>query len=61
MPAVAAAVLAVSAGFAVASPNATAQGATPSVVKPVKTLLATSALTIATYAYGTNSAQTLDA
>ena len=44
MPAVAAAVLAVSAGFAVASPNATAtaQVATPSVVKPIKTILATS-------------------
>ena len=63
MPAVAAAVLAVSAGLAVASPNATAtaQVATPSVVKPIKTLLATPALTIATYGYGTSGDQTLDA
>ena len=63
MPAVAAAALAVSAGLAVASPNATAtaQVATPSVVKPIKTLLATPALTIATYAYGTSGDQTVDA
>ena len=63
MPAVAAAVLAVSAGFAVASPNATAtaQVATPSVVEPVRTILSTSELTIATYAYGTATDQTLDA
>ena len=63
MPAVAAAVLAVTAGLAVASPNAsaTAQVATPTVVRPIKTLLATPALTIATYAYGTSSDQTVDA
>ena len=64
MPAVAAAVLAVSAGLAVASPDATAsaQVATPSVVKPIKTLLATPALTIATYGgYGSSGDQTLDA
>ena len=56
-----AAVLAVISAFGGASPAATAQAATPAPVKPIRTLLSTPALTIATYAYGTDGEQTLDA